>query len=286
MSRVPRAETAKAKPKRPRGRPPKDKSLQPLRKVGRPKKLKVADTGKPKQKFVANFINPPHGPITPEQEDIFFEAMLNAPVLIGGTGNNDASIAACKAICVDRNALFRHKAANPAFSEKWKAVMEARMEIRQEALRDKRDEQNMVFLEVLADTGRIETACQQVGVGRAEMVRRREMDPVFKEAWAAAAELATDMLEDEATRRGVEGWDEPVFYKGSLQGVVRKYSDNLLLASLAARRADKWAKNTNLKLTGSLTLETLVNDAQKLRKRQITLDPDGNAVAQVTHDAF
>lgn len=280
MSREPRGETGKPVVKRPRGRPPKDKSKQPLRKVGRPRKRGLANLKG------GLHVPAPHGEITAEQERIFLEAMLNAPVSQAGLAPGFATAIGCKAIGIRVAAILLHRASHPAFSAQWTAVIDARAQIRSETLKDKREEQNKVFLEVLVQTGRIETACENVGVPRAEMVRRRESDPDFKAAWAEAAELATDMLEDEAVRRGVHGYEEPVFYKGELQGVVTKYSDPLLLATLAARRADKWAKNTNLKLSGSLTLETLVNDAQKLRKRQITLDQEGNVVAQVGHDAF
>src|SRR5437870_3224245 len=46
--------------------------------------------------------------------------------------------------------------------------------------------------------------------------------------------LSFDAHEAEATRRAVEGWDEPVFYRGQVWGHVRRYSDTLLLARLEA----------------------------------------------------
>ena len=37
------------------------------------------------------------------------------------------------------------------------------------------------------------------------------------------------MLVAECDRRALEGWDEPVYRKGQVMGIVRKYSDVLLI---------------------------------------------------------
>jgi hypothetical protein len=52
------------------------------------------------------------------------------------------------------------------------------------------------------------------------------------------------MLEDEAKRRAHDGIDEPVFYQGEKCGVVRKYSDNLLIFMLKARRREKFSERS------------------------------------------
>ena len=46
--------------------------------------------------------------------------------------------------------------------------------------------------------------------------------------------------EDEAVRRAHDGVDEPVFYQGKACGVVRKYSDTLLIFLLKGRRPEKY----------------------------------------------
>ena len=59
--------------------------------------------------------------------------------------------------------------------------------------------------------------------------------PLFEEA----SEDAADSLEAEARRRAVEGVEEPVgWYKGQAGGVVRKYSDTLLIFLLKGRRPE------------------------------------------------
>lgn len=85
-------------------------------------------------------------------------------------------------------------------------------------------------------------------------VHRRD-DPEFAAAIDAAHETYTQTLRDEIHRRGVEGVDKPVFFKGSIVGYVREYSDSLL--TLHARRHDKaYVESVQVKqetkLTGSL----------------------------------
>jgi len=74
-------------------------------------------------------------------------------------------------------------------------------------------------------------------------LRAANRDPAFAAAWEDAEEVAADRLEDEARRRAVEGVAEPLVSGGKLVRdddgqpiMVRRYSDNLLLALIKARR--------------------------------------------------
>jgi hypothetical protein len=99
------------------------------------------------------------------------------------------------------------------------------------------------FLKVLADTGNVTAAVAAAGTSRTRVYELRKMDIAFAAAWDEAEEIATDGLEDEARRRAIEGVAEPLVSAGKLvRGddgqpiTVRRYSDNLLLALLKARR--------------------------------------------------
>src|SRR5690606_18484748 len=70
--------------------------------------------------------------------------------------------------------------------------------------------------------------------------RLRKEDPDFAAAWDEAMEQASDALEVEARRRAIEGWDEPVFYQGMETGMVRKFSDTLLIFLLKGARPEKY----------------------------------------------
>ncbi|GBQ88327.1 hypothetical protein [Asaia krungthepensis] len=107
---------------------------------------------------------------------------------------------------------------------------------RDSALRD-------VFLEHLKKAANVSDAARAAGIDRKTAYNWRKGDPLFSESWRLAIEEATDLLEGEARRRAIEGYDEPVLHGGRLvcdaegQPVTRKrYSDGLLRMLLRAHR--------------------------------------------------
>ena len=89
------------------------------------------------------------------------------------------------------------------------------------------------FLRALLECGTIYRASVLSGVDRAAIYRTMRAEPDFKAAVIEAREMGKepykDVLTEEVRRRGVDGIEEPVFYKGELVATVRKYSDNLLM---------------------------------------------------------
>jgi hypothetical protein len=79
-------------------------------------------------------------------------------------------------------------------------------------------------------------------------------------------EQGTQRIEDEMLRRGVEGWDEPVYQKGELVGHVRKYSDQMLAQLHRIRRPDLYRD-------ALVDLSTTVN--------QLHIAPDPERTARV-----
>lgn len=111
-------------------------------------------------------------------------------------------------------------------------------------------EKKEAFLEFLSSTGNITQAAQHAGVSRRTVYDHKAADPDFEKAWDAAEQLGLDAMEDEVTRRGVEGWDEPVWYQGEQCGVVRKFSDTLLMYRLNGGRPEKYRQRVSTELTG------------------------------------
>jgi len=72
-------------------------------------------------------------------------------------------------------------------------------------------------------------ACELVGVSRRTIYGLTKNDEDFKFAYDMALQVYRERLECEIHRRAVDGWDEPVFYRGSECGTIRKHSDNLLM---------------------------------------------------------
>lgn len=103
-----------------------------------------------------------------------------------------------------------------------------------------------VLLDALRAGWTLNRACREAKVDRKSLWRWQQLDPKLDEeirnAWAEGG----DLLEDEAVRRGVHGWNEPVFYKGKQSGSVKKYSDVLLVELLRARRPYKFGDKTQV----------------------------------------
>lgn len=63
------------------------------------------------------------------------------------------------------------------------------------------------FLAALANSGNVRTSCQLSGIGKSQVYRRRESDPVFAKACDTALEDALEVLEEEARRRAMKSSD-------------------------------------------------------------------------------
>jgi hypothetical protein len=81
------------------------------------------------------------------------------------------------------------------------------------------------------------------------------VDAAFAAAWEEAEETATDRLEEEARRHAVEGVPEPPISGGRLVRdddgqpiVVQRYSDNLILALIKARRPPQRERSVHFQL--------------------------------------
>jgi len=112
-----------------------------------------------------------------------------------------------------------------------------------------------LFLKALADTGSVTAAVAVAGTSRTRVYELRKADQAFASAWEEAEEIATDRLEDEARRRAVEGVPELLVSAGKLVRdddgqplVVRRYSDNLLLALLKAHRPARCERPVHFQL--------------------------------------
>ncbi len=100
-------------------------------------------------------------------------------------------------------------------------------------------------------------ACVAAGVDRTTAYQARTIDEGFAKAWTDALEDGIDRAEQEAFRRAVVGFDEPVIHRGKLMFVkgadgkrvpltTRRHSDQLLALILRARRKTVYAERTEL----------------------------------------
>ncbi|MFM5916734.1 MAG: hypothetical protein ACKOOL_04275 [Novosphingobium sp.] len=93
------------------------------------------------------------------------------------------------------------------------------------------------FVDELSRHGNARVAAARVGVSRSGAYLARARDARFAQAWRAALVLGRDCAADALAASAIEGWEEPVFYRGQQVGTRRRHDPRLLLAHLA--RLDK-----------------------------------------------
>lgn len=127
------------------------------------------------------------------------------------------------------------------------------------------------FIEAFCALANVTKAAAKARVGRRTVYDWLANDPEFKKAYTAAEPVALGVLEDEATRRAVEGVNKPIYYKGDQVGTMKEYSDTLMIVLLKARAPEKYkertqidAKNTNVNYNADLTPEEVKKIAKDL----------------------
>lgn len=119
------------------------------------------------------------------------------------------------------------------------------------------------FLAFLSSNGNVTMSAERAGISRSVVYKFFRTDEKFSKRMYDARQEAADRLEEEARRRGVDGWEEPVFYKGDVCGSVRKYSDSLLLALLKANKPEKFRERSDV--SGSLAVDQNLTFADIVR---------------------
>lgn len=111
----------------------------------------------------------------------------------------------------------------------------------------KKTPQNMeAFLAVMRmPTGSVRKACEVIGIDRRTAFLWKEKDEEFRARWEDAVEDGVDGLEEEARRRGVEGFLKPVSI-GGVREEVREYSDTMLKLVLQGRRNTVFGHKTEV----------------------------------------
>ncbi len=130
-----------------------------------------------------------------------------------------------------------------SYEQKKMAHREKRANKRRKAKEGEHDitrSRKVTFLEVYSRSGNKREAAKQAGVSLRQHYNWLDRDPEYAEALQIAKEEATEVLEREAFRRGVEGWEEPVFYRGEQVGKITKYSDQLLVVLLKGNKPEKY----------------------------------------------
>ena len=102
------------------------------------------------------------------------------------------------------------------------------------------------FLKAYRESGTLSGAARSTNVSRSSHRRWLQQDPEYVGKFGDVNEEATDALEQEARRRALEGVEEPVFYKGERVGSIRKFSDQLLMLLLMAKRPNQFRERVDV----------------------------------------
>lgn len=107
-------------------------------------------------------------------------------------------------------------------------------------------ERRKLFLDQLALGKSPAYACKAADIGYSTAHQWRKDDPEFAAQWLDAVEHGVDLLEDECRRRAYDGYDKPVFQGGEQVGVVREFSDTLMVLMMKGRRKAVFSERTEL----------------------------------------
>ena len=113
------------------------------------------------------------------------------------------------------------------------------------------------FIEALADTGSVASACKRVkrSTHGAYYLRRQPGAEEFAAAWRAAVDLGMQRVEDVAMDRALNGVDVPVYSYGELVGTRTVYNDRLLMFMLRNRAPQRFAEGQAKALNAIGTME-------------------------------
>jgi hypothetical protein len=89
-------------------------------------------------------------------------------------------------------------------------------------------------------------AAKAAGVGRSTAYLWRRQDPEFAQKWDDAVAEGIGVLEEEARRRAVDGYNaRPIYHRGAVVCEVKDYSDKLLIFLLKTRMPEVYGRDAN-----------------------------------------
>lgn len=91
------------------------------------------------------------------------------------------------------------------------------------------------FLAALRTGLTVEGAARKANCDVSNIEAHRARNATFSAAWDDAKREGSSVLYDEALRRSVFGYDEPVYFQGEICGHVRRYSDRILTHLIGVR---------------------------------------------------
>lgn len=110
----------------------------------------------------------------------------------------------------------------------------------------------MVFCRTYSTRGIIRDACLAAGISPRTYKRWRKDYEDFHEACELAEEFAADIVEAEARRRALEGFERPVIYKGEITDTYTDYSDSLMAMLLKGSKPERYKERSKVEHGGKI----------------------------------
>jgi hypothetical protein len=105
-------------------------------------------------------------------------------------------------------------------------------------------ELKMVFLRSFARHGIISDGTVAAGITYRTYYRWKRDDETFNEDCKTAESMANDLMEREARRRAIDGFERPIIYQGEVTGEYTDYSDALLTTLMKGNKPEKYKERT------------------------------------------
>lgn len=145
------------------------------------------------------------------------------------------------------------------------------------------DRQGM-FLRAIELLGSVITAAELAGIEPGQHYEWLK-DKTYREAFQKHRDRYCEVVEAEAHRRAIVGWDEPVYQNGSMVGTVHKHSDPILALVMKGTMRAKYSErveshntNTNLDVAVPIDLSKL-NDEELANIAELAAKVRGIAAA-------
>ncbi len=129
------------------------------------------------------------------------------------------------------------------------------------------------FLFYLSRGLSVTRAAEQCEIAPATAYNWKNADPEFAEQWRFAYQEGVDRIDDELTRRGIEGVLRPVFYKGKVVDYIREYSDTCLVTLARGKKPHVYGRDVK-EISGpgggpipTITLDMSLSEAQEIYRR-------------------
>lgn len=116
------------------------------------------------------------------------------------------------------------------------------------------------FLAAYVTVGTVLHAAEIAGIDRSTHYRWLEGDAEYAKAFVEAEDKAVEALEKEARRRALEGTEKPVYQNGRMVGVIREYSDTLLIFLLKGAKPQKYRERVDMTMDVRREIERLTSD--------------------------